>query len=74
MQREVPAVFGKDPMDEISFMLRDKGGPTAHLSRLTEVSEKMQSLEFALIRRSAVRVSAPRTASAVSAGKDSSSL
>ena len=64
----------QDCMDEITLMLRDKGGPTAHLSRLTEVSEKMQSLEFALMRRSTVSVSAPRTASAACVGKDSTSL
>lgn len=37
--------------DEIGFLLLDKGGSSAHLRRLTEVSETMQSLEWAMLRR-----------------------
>ncbi len=37
--------------DEIGFLLLDKGGPSAYLRRLSEVSETMQSLEWAMLRR-----------------------
>jgi len=50
-RRRADPVFKNITTDEIGSLLLDKGGPSAHLRRLSEVSETMQSLEWAMLRR-----------------------
>ena len=44
--------------DEIGILLLAKGGPSARLRRLSDVSETMQSLEWAILRRAKVQTPA----------------
>jgi hypothetical protein len=50
-KRRAYSVLKNMMTDEIGFLLLDKGGPSAHLRRLSDVSETMQSLEWAMLRR-----------------------
>ena len=50
-RRRADPVFTNITTDEIGSLLLDKGGPSAYLRRLSEVSETMQSLEWAILRR-----------------------
>lgn len=48
--------------DEINSLLLDKGAASAHLRRLGEVSETMQSLEWAMLRRARLQSAAESAA------------